>query len=60
MFTDIIDQLFFGELDPAGDCTPQDMPADPETQAYARAARAQAFRCGFALGAKLMREIDET
>lgn len=60
MFTDLIDQLYFGELNPCRDCTPAEEPSDICMRTYARVRSAQAFRYGFALGAKFMREIDET
>ena len=55
-----MDQLYFGELNPCRDCTPEREPSDDRVRTNARIRSAQAFRYGFALGAKLMREIDET
>ncbi|MCI9468293.1 MAG: hypothetical protein HFG45_03180 [Oscillospiraceae bacterium] len=60
MYTYLIDQLYYGELNPCRDCTPEREPSDDRVRTYARIRSAQAFRYGFALGAKLMREIDET
>jgi len=60
MVSDIIDQLYFGELHPSRGCIPEGLDLEEETLRRLRAVSARAFRCGFALGAQLMLEIDET
>lgn len=61
MFTDYIDQLYYGELNPCRDSLPPENKTLCDTAlGYARGMSLAAFRYGFALGAKLMREIDET
>ena len=60
MFTEVIDQLYHGELHPSRECTPTRESLDAATRALVCEVSARAFRYGFALGAKLMREIDET
>ena len=61
MFTDYIDQLYYGELNPRRDSLPPESKTlCDDAIGYARGMSLAAFRCGFALGAKLMREIDET
>lgn len=61
MFTDIMDQLYYGELNPCRDSLPrEDETLCDAAVKYARRMCLCAFRSGFALGAKLMREIDET
>lgn len=61
MLTEIIDQLYYGELNPCRDSLPpENKTLCGDALGYARGISLEAFRCGFALGAKLMREIDET
>ena len=61
MFTDYIDQLYYGELNPCRDfLPPEDETMGAAAIAYARGMSLSAFRCGFALGVKIIQEINES